>query len=234
MSAETPPLVLPRGLIFLASLWLIMSWTISIGLRAPVHPSSASYTPAVRTMLLCVTTGLLIGWPLLRLSQERSPYPIRQTLLDVVVLLGLAQVVIWPLRLVTSWSPMRIALLDATLIGWLLLAGAMVASGVAGNRGGPRIVAMMTCLAFCLVGPGVMWVAAVNGAPTEALSRLSPITSIRALGESGFMGSATADWLWIACVGAAAIAAWISLAMVLAIAGRRAAPSLESGAALPS
>ena len=85
-----PPLLLPRGLIFLASVWLVSSWLLAIGIRAPVQPSSASYPPGVRQMLLCVAAGLMIGWPLLRLSQTRPPYPIRQTLLDLLVLLGLA------------------------------------------------------------------------------------------------------------------------------------------------
>lgn len=219
MSVSTPPLVLPRGLIFLASLWLIVSWTITIGLRAPVHPSSASYTPAVRLMLVSVTTGLLIGWPLLRLSQERSPYPIRQTALDLVVLLGLLQVVIWPLRLVTGWSPARIAMLDLTMIAWLTLAAALVASAIGSDRKGPRIIAMIACLGICLLGPAFMWVAAAAGGATQAYARLSPVTAIRALSENGLGGSAMSHWLWIGCVGVAALAAW--MALTVAVAARR-------------
>ena len=107
MTGSHTHLVLPRALIFLASLWLIGSWFLAIGVRPPVQPSASSYEPGVRLMLLCVTTGLMIGWPLLRLSQATSPAPLRQTLLDLVVLLSMAQVVIWLLRLVTTWSPAR-------------------------------------------------------------------------------------------------------------------------------
>ena len=55
-----PPqtLLLPRGLILLASLWLIVSWQVAIGVQAPVEVSSASYTPGVRLMLICVVIGL--------------------------------------------------------------------------------------------------------------------------------------------------------------------------------
>ena len=67
-AVSSPPLILPRGLIFLASIWLIGSWFITIGLRTPIQPVSASYTPAVRMMLLCMVVGLMVGWPLLRLS----------------------------------------------------------------------------------------------------------------------------------------------------------------------
>ncbi len=47
-----PTLVLPRGLILLTSVWLVASWLLAIGLRAPVEASSASYTPGVRLMLV--------------------------------------------------------------------------------------------------------------------------------------------------------------------------------------
>ncbi|MHC5025110.1 MAG: hypothetical protein ACYTGG_14600, partial [Planctomycetota bacterium] len=120
MPTPRPQVELPRGLIFLSSLWLIGSWGLSIGLRRPVEPSSASYTPGVRMMLLCVAIGIMIAWPLLRLSQRSTPRPLAQTLLDLTVLAALIQVVIWPLRLVTPWSPQRTAAVDATLLGWML------------------------------------------------------------------------------------------------------------------
>src|SRR5437773_335452 len=98
MRDSSGQLTLPRGLIFFAAVWLIVSWVTTIGLRPPVQPSSASYTPAVRLMMLCVTIGAMIGWPLLRLSQRRPALPVRQTLLDLIVMIALIQVVIWPLR----------------------------------------------------------------------------------------------------------------------------------------
>jgi hypothetical protein len=51
---EDQTIVLPRGLILLASVWMVVSWLLAIGLRAPVEPSSASYTPGVRLMLISV------------------------------------------------------------------------------------------------------------------------------------------------------------------------------------
>ena len=108
----------------------------------PVQPSAASYEPGVRLMLIGLTAGLMIAWPLLRLSQRASRLPARQVVLDLIVLLALVQVVIWPVRLVTTWSTLRTAALDSTLAGWALLAGAIVASATATNRGGPRYIDM--------------------------------------------------------------------------------------------
>ena len=81
------------------------------------------------------------------------PYPVRQVLLDLVVLLALVQVVIWPLRLVTPWSPGRTAALDATLTVWAVLAGALVASAAGSPRAGPRNLAMLGCVGMCIIGP---------------------------------------------------------------------------------
>jgi hypothetical protein len=208
-----PPLVLPRGLIFLASVWLIASWVIAIGVRAPVQPSSASYTPAVLLMLQCVTAGLMIGWPLLRLSQTRPVWPMRQTLLDLAVLLGLVQVVIWPLRLVTTWTPLRTAAIDATLAGWTALAAAMVAAAIMTDRTGPRIVAMASCLAMCLLGPGLAWIGVMTGVDAIQLVRLSPFMAINTLGGGGGSHPSEVQWRWIALLAIAAICVWSALAL---------------------
>ena len=54
-------LVLPRGLILLASLWLVVSWVLTMGFQAPVEASSASYTPGVRIMVVCMALGMVVG-----------------------------------------------------------------------------------------------------------------------------------------------------------------------------
>jgi hypothetical protein len=225
-----PPLILPRGLIFLSSVWLIGSWLLAIGLRAPVQPSSASYTPAVREMLLCVTIGLMLGWPLLRLSQTCPPYPIRQTMLDLVVLLGLVQVVVWPLRLVTNWTPLRTAAINATIAGWLLLAGALVAASVATDRRGPRVLAMTACVAMCLAGPVAAWLGVMSGVDAMPLVNFSPLFAIRTLGDGGSLHPTESQWQWIAVLGCAAVGAWAAL---LIVQGRR-TPETPVEASTPS
>ncbi len=232
---NSPPLLLPRGLIFLASIWLIGSWMLSIGLRPPVQPSSASYMPGVRMMLLCVITGLMIGWPLLRLSQDRPPYPIAQTLLDLVVLVGLVQVVVWPLRLVTTWTTLRTAAIDATLIGWLLLAGAVVAGAITSNRAGPRNAAMLVCLIMCLGGPIATWLGSVMGIPVAGyVAQLGPIAAVHELGSGGGAQMTTSQWLWILLLGIAAVVVWLEVGIMLLIAKKRSRSNNNSQQAAPS
>ncbi|MHC4130229.1 MAG: hypothetical protein ACYTE6_13375 [Planctomycetota bacterium] len=222
MQQPAPPLVLPRGLILLASAWLVASWLLAIGLRTPIEASSASYTPGVRLMLICLAIGLVIGWPLLRVSQPPMPFPVRQVLLDLVVLLALVQVVIWPLRLVTPWSPARTAALDATLVAWALLAGAFVAAVAGSPRAGPRNLAMLGCAGMCVIGP--VLALACLGVPTlervgQKLARIGPLLEVHFLSAGGGSPPAGEQWVWIGLVGLAAVACWIGLG--LAAAARR-------------
>ncbi|MDY7108089.1 MAG: hypothetical protein SYC29_05580 [Planctomycetota bacterium] len=220
MTHASSPVPLPRALIFLASLWLIGSWFLAIGVRPPIQPSASSYEPGVRLMLLCVTTGLMIGWPLLRLSQSPTPTPLRQTLLDLAVLLAMMQVVIWLLRLVTTWPPIRTLAIDATLAGWAMLAGAIVASAIGSTRGGPRSLAMLACLGLCLLAPALAVLGVMSGVESMALIELSPLLAVRSLGEGGRTPLTFAEWRWIGLLWSAALTVWLVLAGSLALARR--------------
>ena len=214
---EEPPLVLPRGLIFLASIWLVVSWAVAIGFRTPVEASSASYTPGVRLMLVSAAIGLIIGWPLLRVSQSRAEYPMTQTLLDLIVLLALVQVVIWPLRLVTPWSPARTAALDATLVSWTILAGALVASATGSHRTGPRNIAIVACMCMCLAGPSLA-ILGLHLRPLDGFShrllQVGPLLEVHALSKGGRTAPHAAQWMWIGIVAAAAAATWSALGVM--------------------
>ena len=238
MPRSTPPLLLPRGLIFSASLWLIASWIIALGWRTPVQPSSASYTPGVRLMLLCVTIGLMIGWPLLRLSQTRAWHPIAQTWLDLLVLLGLLQVVIWPLRLVTTWTTWRTAALDATMMGWLLLAGAIVAAAIVTDRQGPRVLAMIVCIGMCIAGPTLAWLGLMTGVHATELVGLSPLMAVRTLSEGIGTHPSRMQWMWIGLLWFADLAVWIALPLAMHARSAKDATnsndSPEASAPLPS
>ncbi len=210
----SPPLLLPRGLILLACVWLIGSWLLSIGVQPPIEPSSASYTPGVRMMLVCIGIGLMIGWPLLRLSQSATAHPILQTVLDLTVLLSLIQVVIWPLRLVTPWTVVRTAALDATLVGWTVLGGAVVASAVGSGRNGVRNLAIAACLAMCLLGPALAAIGAIVGGSAEQLMEIGPLVAVYRLAQGGPAPITSPQWVMIVMPAVAAALAWTALGVV--------------------
>ena len=207
------PIILPRALIFVASIWLIGSWMITIGFVPPVHPSSASYEPGVQQMLISLAIGLMVGWPLLRLSQAAHGASRRQTVLDLVVLTSMIQVVLWPLRLVTRWSLERTAAIDATLVGWMLVAGAIVAAATATANRGVRALAMIACLGLCLVGPALGALGVGGDLSAPALLELSPLVAIRSLGDGGGAPLTALQWRWLGVLGAAGGLAWIALAL---------------------
>ncbi len=210
MSGSTQPLFLPRGLILLGSIWLIVSWMLSIGVQTPLRPSSASYTPGVAVMLLCVMIGLLIGWPLLRLSERPFAQPVRQVALDLLVLVALVQVVVWPLRLVTPWPPLRTAAVDATLAGWLLLVGAIVASAAGSARAGPRIAAMGACVLLCVAAPA----AAMFGLAADSLGQVNPLAGLDRLTGGGAARPSGAEWRSVGLLAVVDLVAWGGLAAV--------------------
>ncbi len=209
----------------MACVWLIGSWLLSIGVKPPIEPSSASYTPGVRLMLVCIGIGLMIGWPMLRLSQSVAARPIVQTVLDLTVLVSLIQVVIWPLRLVTPWTVARTAALDATLVGWTVLSGAVIASALGSHRRGVRNLAITACLAICLLGP----VLAVIGAITPPvagwagpLMNIGPLVGVYRLAQGGPAPVTGTQWVMIVMPAAAAGLAWTALGVVCS--ARRASP----------
>lgn len=164
-------------------------------------------------MLLCLTIGLMIGWPLLRLSQRAADYPVRQTLLDLTVLLSTIQVVLWPLRLVTPWSIERTAVIDATLVAWLLLTSAFVAAAIGSHRALIRTLTMVICIALCLAGPMLGWLGTMTGIVMEPdrYAIISPLTSVHRLAEGGGAPPDADDWLMLRWIAITVVMAWIAV-----------------------
>lgn len=204
---RSPPFVLPRGLILLAALWLVASWLRAVGITPPLQASSAGYEPGVRMLLLLIATGLTILWPLLRLSQPATRFPLRLVLTDMIVLLCLLQVVIWPVRLLTRWTAGRTLAIDGTLAGWTLIVGAVLVTAVPMRQTLVRGAAMAACAALAVV-PALLGTAL-----------LGPVTGPLVLSRGGGSPVSADEWLMIRILMIAAIAAWACA--LLATAWRR-------------
>ncbi|HWB20460.1 MAG TPA: hypothetical protein VG711_09190 [Phycisphaerales bacterium] len=216
MIQPSSSLVLPRNLIFAASVWLIISWGLALGFATPIQPSSATYTPGVRVMFLCVVTGCLIAWPLLRLSQSVSRFPIAQTILDLLVLLSLAQIVIWPLGLLTPWPTARTAAIDLTIISSTLLIGAFIAAAIASSHATTRILAMSAACALALLGPLCAVVTlAFASVPSQSTLELSPFILIYELAAADPSPPQSSQWHCAIFLSIAACLAWLMLPFAL-------------------
>jgi len=208
-----PPLMLPRPLIFFASIWLVGSWLLSIGIRQPMQPSWQNYAPGVRMMLHSLIIGVMIGWPLLRLSQRPAFYPARQTLLDVIVLVSTIQVVLWPLRLVTPWTVSRTLLIDVTICVWLMLAAAVVALLVRTRDPLARIAGMLVCIALCLAGPAIALLGVAIRMPNDpdGATMISPLVGVHRLATGNGSPTTPEDWAMIRWVAITAGIAWLAV-----------------------
>jgi hypothetical protein len=210
---EKMTITLPRGLIFLASAWLLVSWLIAVGIRPPIHPSSSTYTPAAQVLLASIVLGGLVAWPLLRLSGPARSRPISQSLLDMVSLLVLLQIVLWPLRLVTSWTVSRLILIDLSICAWLTTCSAIIAIGI--TISSPFRTSAMLLLIAWILGPLLISTIGYPGLDFQA----SPIGSIWSLASHGGELPDDNAWIWMGIGWFIAALAW-SLACLLTTPGR--------------
>ena len=167
------PLTVPRGLVVLAALWIFLSWVILFGIRPPVQPQSASYGPTLEILFVSIGVGVAIGWPLLRLSARPSRTPILQAALDGLALVVLVQVVVWPLRLVTSWTLTRTLCVIGALAAAVALTAAILGA-VQGPRSQRRRTAGMAVAAVAALLPFALAVVAEWFAPTAEPSFGNP------------------------------------------------------------
>lgn len=205
---------MPRGLVFVASGWIVVSWLIVIGAEPPLQPTTSAYTPAAEMLVMSMAIGAFVAWPLHRLTTApRYSVPVR-TMLETVALVGMALVVLWPLRLVTTWSIARVAWLDAEILCTLLLIGGLTVR--AAGRGSRRTIAMVLILLWILGPPALAY--RLDAAGTIGV--VSPIVRVWNLTQGG--GGPLPAGLWMGPILSllAAIVLW--------------APSIRRGLARPA
>lgn len=140
--------------------------------------ASTVYRPAARTLIVTLIVGILILWPMVRLSQARPSVggfnAMRQ---DLFVILVPVQAVIWPQVILGGWSILRMTALDAVLISWASLTGALLALalGRPGSRRTHAGIAGWMCAFVLLVAAG--FAPAMIAAPATASIVASPVTA---------------------------------------------------------
>jgi len=207
MTRSDAQLTLPRPLIFLASFWLMAAWAITIGLRPPVHPGSASYEPRVLMLLVSLVSGIGIAWPLYRFRWPGSGPIVPRTVLDLAVLAAMTQVVLWPTRLVTRWDTLRTALIDASLLAWLVIGGAVIAFGWIRSR----TLAAAAAIVIHLFGPALVALRLVPEAAHDAVLNTSPWFMVHAMASAGPAMVTSRELLELSAVLAAGFLAWAVL-----------------------
>jgi len=161
----------PRWLVLGWCLWLLCSWAVTLWIDSPA--------PAVRWMLFSSMTGMLVVWPLLRLSQagteRRGVHPVGIAC-DWLLLNLVFQAVVWPLMITARWSLLQTGLLVGVAAAWSLALGAITAWGAMRSGSLRRSMSMALVLAILLAEPVLLGVTQRNGltwsthvSPLEAL-----------------------------------------------------------------
>ncbi len=133
--------------------WLLVSWAVNLAIDGPVRVTSDTMLPAVRWMLMSAVVGMVLVWPVLRLAWAEGRHPAARAISDLVVLVLVFQVVIWPLRMLVDWTTAQAVMINLAIAVWALPIGLWVCLGL---RSGPtgRTVAMAACV-VTLAGPAL-------------------------------------------------------------------------------
>jgi len=198
--------------------------------------SPETYRPAARTLLMVVTVGIVVLWPMTRLCQAAAlERPLWSTFKDMVVVLAPVQALVWPhgLRMLAGWPWTVVAGVSGVTIAWGVLTGGVLAvaqvtlAGVGpGGRGALAralwmvVFVMLVAAAPAVLGlSGALRVDAIDGASAgttlgwmfSAPTAVAEVTRARVwTGRPASIGGL--HWMaigWTLCVGAACWAgAW--------------------------
>jgi hypothetical protein len=205
----------------LSAAWIFVCWVFLFGVHPPVQPQAASYGPSIHLLFVLMGVGIAIGWPLLRLSGRRSAVPAAQAALDAVSMFVLIQVVVWPLRLVTSWTLPRTIVVDSAIAAAIATTAALLAATQGSPR--PRVRwAAMACAVLAVLSPWMLdalWVGGgasaygpFGGFAREALEALSAPALLARFSEPATLDPTDADRTIMSRAIALAVVAWMAVA----------------------
>jgi hypothetical protein len=214
----------PRVFALLWTIFLFAATGITmLAVVARGMPGADTMRPAARALMVCIAAGIVIVWPLIRLSQHRDEQPIGGMVHDLIVLLVPVQAVVWPQTMwwLARWPLEIVAALALEFTAWSLVIGGVLVMAYASER--PRCAASsradllrrsgwMAALVVLALGPGVA-AAAGGDAPVRWWWMLSPITGVLELTrDRSWSGISNViypgHWRMIGVTAAAAIPLW--------------------------
>jgi hypothetical protein len=200
-------------------LWLSRATRVTIG----------TYSPAARIMLVVVAAGMVLLWPMVRLSQERPRgWPVASALADWFVVQLPVQMVVWPLIVLANWPVGTVGALSALFALWGLLVAGVLAlaytfaggpgdesgaeSGAAGAAWRGRWVWMAGMVVLALAAPVLLaatWTPESRIGMDPVRAMFSPLSAIPVLTGTGFSGPenpvTSVQWTVITGVGVAGV-----------------------------
>lgn len=217
----------PRVFAFFWTLFLLVATVYTFGSAASGRLDAESGRFAARSLLVVLSVGVGVLWPMTRLSQvaPREGGCIA-TAKDILVMIVPTQAVLWPLTLLGGWPLEVTACLSALLAGWALAVGGLLAvalgppdrptvSGLAAPERAPRGVWILLFIALSAAGPMIALFAPPDPGVNVAMSDLvSPASAVLEVSRyrpwTGASASARPEhWASAAAVGLIGLALWL-------------------------
>lgn len=191
---ERYPQFISRSLLLWWTVWLIVSFALNLQLDGG-RPIANTVT--MQWTLEAALAGLMLAWPVLRLSQATPAYPTFSTTGDLVALLAVLQMIIWPVGLMrVYWTADQTTALIVAFFAYGIMTGAVI--DAARRRGAAgRLVGMAACvvlfiggtlalsdhaslLALLMAPPRAVWWLAGDANPIQARATLAGYAVIAA------------------------------------------------------
>jgi uncharacterized membrane protein len=213
-----------------------LAWTVFLMLATLVMFASMSaalvvsadlYRPATRALILTITAGIVLIWPMVRLSQDRpfgSALP--PAARDIVIVLIPVQALIWPQahNLLGGWSLELCAAIAATQAAWAIIISGLIALALtldpARGRVGTARGFWMLFVAILVIG--VPLAELVFGSIGSSIARplleegmmISPLTAVFELMRDhagpGLPAIRSGTWLAIGGTSLVGAAVWVT------------------------
>ncbi len=105
------------------------------------------------TLLALIQVGVVVVWPLLRLSQLPPRFASRAAAVDLVIVLAPSAAILGPMGFLTKWTGATVVALCLSLVSWTFLYGGIVAIAGRVRAATSRALWMFLCLALAAIGP---------------------------------------------------------------------------------
>ncbi|MFO0860791.1 MAG: hypothetical protein U0570_09570 [Phycisphaerales bacterium] len=122
----------PRNFAFLWAIYLMLGSLLALGVvLAGGIITLDAYQPLSRGLVITLAVGVLVFWPLIRLSQVTPDEgPLLAVIKDLAIVLIPLQAVVWPQMVLARWTPDIVLAAAAAMSVWAVLLGAIVAMGI--------------------------------------------------------------------------------------------------------
>lgn len=174
----------PRLLAFLWAIYLFVATMLTFGLAVRAAPGQhESIRPAASMLLMAAAAGMVVLWPMVRLSQRRDPRPLAGAVQDLVVVQVPVQAIIWPQVMwwLAHWSVSVVLASSLMMLAWGLIVAGLLALAQLGPSGDPGRGDERLAVPMATRWMAVMALVAVLGmAPALTVRSIDP----RALGDA--------------------------------------------------